>query len=393
MGEAKLANLTVLCFVSCYLPGFRSGGPLRTISNFVDQLGDEFDIRIVTRDRDAFDTEPYSSVQIDAWNKVGKAQVFYASKKTINLGCIAKLMRETAHDVLYLNSFFAVCFTTLPLLARRLGWAPKMPCVIAPRGEFSQGAIALKARKKRLYMRVTRMIGLYAGLHWQVSSGFEVSDVERELGSLATSISVAPNLPPAIEAEGLQAMSYRHRSDGPLRLIFLSRISPKKNLDFLLESLGRVSAPIELLIYGPIGESGYWRQCQTLISRLPANIHVDYRGEVIPVDVPKAFASADLFVFPTRGENYGHVVLESLATGTAVLISGGTPWQASEDKAVDVLSLKNPQEWVNAIECWAGFDRKQFAQMRAAALSYAQGYLETSTALEDNRTLFNKMVS
>lgn len=46
---------------------------MRTIVNFVDHLGDEFDIRIVTRDRDALDTEPYASVEVDAWNTVGKA--------------------------------------------------------------------------------------------------------------------------------------------------------------------------------------------------------------------------------------------------------------------------------------------------------------------------------
>lgn len=94
----------LLCFISYYLPGYRSGGPVRSIANFVDNLGDEFDIRIVTRDRDALDTEPYPNVQIDAWNKVGKAQVFYASDKTVNLRDIAKLMRDTPHDVLYLNS-------------------------------------------------------------------------------------------------------------------------------------------------------------------------------------------------------------------------------------------------------------------------------------------------
>ena len=40
-------HLVILCFVAYYLPGYRSGGPVRTIANFVDHLGDEFDIRIV----------------------------------------------------------------------------------------------------------------------------------------------------------------------------------------------------------------------------------------------------------------------------------------------------------------------------------------------------------
>ena len=109
----------ILCFVEYYLPGYCSGGPVRSIVNFVDHLGDEFDIHIVTRDRDALDSEPYPNVQIDAWNKVGKAQVFYASNKTINIHGIANLISVTHHDVLYLNSFFALVlppYLCLPVL-------------------------------------------------------------------------------------------------------------------------------------------------------------------------------------------------------------------------------------------------------------------------------------
>lgn len=114
-------------------------------------------------------------------------------------------MRETPHDILYLNSFFAFGFITLPLLARRLRWAPKNPCVIAPRGESSQGATVLKAWKKRLHMRVTRMMGLYAELHWQASSEFEASDVQRERGALATEISVALGVTPDIDQHNSEA--------------------------------------------------------------------------------------------------------------------------------------------------------------------------------------------
>lgn len=39
----------ILCFVKYYLPGYRSGGPLRTIVNFIEHFGDEFDIRIVMK--------------------------------------------------------------------------------------------------------------------------------------------------------------------------------------------------------------------------------------------------------------------------------------------------------------------------------------------------------
>ena len=70
------------------------------------------------------------------------------------------------------------------------------------------------------------------------------------------------------------------------------------------------------------------------------------------------------------------------------MISDRTPWQASADNAVEVLRLEDRDAWVNAIEHWAGFDREQFEKMRTAALSYAQSYLKTSDALEQNRALF-----
>ena len=74
----------ILCFVPHYLPGFRLGGVARSIANFVDQLGDEFAIRIICSDRDLNDSKSYSNIKIDSWNVVGKAKVFYPSKKTIS---------------------------------------------------------------------------------------------------------------------------------------------------------------------------------------------------------------------------------------------------------------------------------------------------------------------
>lgn len=389
MSTLPRAKPVILCFVAYYLPGYRSGGPARTIVNFVEQLGDEFDVRIVTSDRDALDHKPYSGVSIDAWNTVGKAKVFYTSARMVNLRGIAEIMNKTAHDICYLNGYFSYSFTALPLLARRLGLAPQKPCVIAPRGQFSKAAIAFKAWKKRPYMQATRLVGLYKDLIWQASSVSEANDVRRELGSLASVVAVAPDLPLAIESVELKkTKSYGTRPNGPLRIVFLSRISPMKNLDFLLETLRRVETPLEFTIYGPLRDSGFWNECQALISQLPHNISVDYCGEVAPTYVSKAFAGADLFVLPTLGENYGHVILESLAAGTAVLISDRTPWLASEDKAVEVLSLEDPAAWVKAIERWAGFDCAAFAHMRNVALIYAQQYLKTNQSLERNRALF-----
>jgi len=383
----------ILCFVAYYLPGYRSGGPVRTIANFVDHLGDEFDIRIVTRDRDALDTAPYPGVEVDAWNAVGQAQVFYASKETLTLPGVGRLLRDIPHDLLYLNSFFAFSFTGLPLLARRFGLAPKRLCVIAPRGEFSSGAIALKALKKRLYLTTAKAIGLYHGLQWQASSEFEAQDIRRELGTLAESIHVAPDLPPKLKTESDDPSEQQARAPGPLRIIFLSRISPMKNLDFLLAALQRISQPMNLTIIGPLLEPEYWGKCQRIIKTIKQPVTVDYQGEVTPLQVLETFARHDLFVLPTRGENYGHVILESLSAGTPVLVSDQTPWQDSGDDALQTLVLDSLEPWIKSIETWALLSESELLMRRKLAATYAYNYIRSSGVVEQNRQLFQGALS
>jgi glycosyltransferase involved in cell wall biosynthesis len=373
-----------------YLPGYNGGGPIRTLANMVSQLGGEFEFLIVTRDRDFLDTVFYDNVFIDQWNTVGQAKVFYASPASFSFLGVMRLLNETPHDVLYLNSFFSPVTTVLPLIIRRLGLYGNKPVILAARGEFSVGALALKATKKKIYIAFTKMTGIYRHLIWQASSEFESEDILRTLPNItvALNIMVAPDLLPLPEKSEAASVKINARSPGPLRVIFLSRISPKKNLDYLLSALSKVNVGVALTIYGPAEDAVYWLHCQSLIQTLPSHITVTYQGEVKHEQVPQTFAEHDVFIFPTRGENFGHVVYESLAAGTAVIVSNQTPWQTDPHGAVEVVALEQPDVWTSAINQWASFNDQAYTARRIAALSYAIRYVETSKAVEQNRSLF-----
>src|SRR3546814_16693596 len=78
------------------------------------------------------------------WVPVGKAHAMYLPPREQWLSTIAQILRDLDHNAVYINSFFDPQFATLPLIARQFGWAPSEPTVIlAPRGEFSQGALAI----------------------------------------------------------------------------------------------------------------------------------------------------------------------------------------------------------------------------------------------------------
>jgi len=381
---------TVLTFVGYYLPGHKSGGPVRTITNMVDHLGEELDFRIVTADRDFLDTAPYPDVDIDEWNRVGKAQVFYASPRSQSLVNLVRLIRGTPHDVLYLNSFFSPGFTLPPLLARRLGLIPRRPTVIAPRGEFSEGSFALKRWKKQPYKTAARALGLYRNLTWQASSEYEVKDIREAMESTAHRILVAPNLPPVPDAGGGVGQQRRRNPGDPLRVCFLSRISPEKNLEYALRVLATVRVPVEFNIVGPGQDQAYWEKCQRLIANMPEHVKVETHGGVQHAQVASVFADHDLFFLPTRGENYGHVIAEALAVGTPVLIADTTPWRELKEKGIGWdLALNDEGRFVSAIEEAATTTGEDYTDWRMRVLSYATERLGGREIIESNRRLFH----
>lgn len=384
-----MARPVVLTFVGYYLPGYKAGGPIQSIANLVAHLGDEFDFRIVTRDRDAGDNEPYPGIDAAQWLTVGKAQVCYQSPPDRTLSVIARLIGETPHDVVYLNSFFDRSSSILPLLARKLGLVPRRPVILAPRGEFSSGALGFESIKKRAFMAATRAVGLHRDVLWHASSEHEAADIRTVFGS-AASIHVASDLPRAVPERPIHTP---RTADQPLRVLFLSRISPMKNLTFALDVLERVEAPVVLSIIGPINnETAYWAECQTRIAKLPSHITVSYDGVVPAMEVPAAMAKNDLFFLPTLGENFGHVIIEALGAGTPALISDQTPWRDLDRAGCGwVEPLGDPQVFADHIDALFRERPDVVAARRVAASDYARRFAADSGVVEDNRRLFDRM--
>lgn len=381
----------ILIFVDYFLPGYRAGGPIRTIANVIAHLGNTFAFRVVTRDRDLGDAAPYPSVQVDQWNSRSGTEVFYASPESAQPHKLARLMRQTSHDLVYLNSFFSWRSAGLPLLLHWLGVVPRKPVVLAPRGEFSPGALALKAGKKRLYIRLTGWLGLYRHVCWQASSEQEADDIRRTLGRAAGRVRVAPNLlPPLAPADWGEAAVTAPPPGKALRLVFLSRISPKKNLAFLLQVLAGVDVPLSLTIYGPTEDAAYWQQCEALMAALPPHVSACHAGVLLPDQVPAALAGHDLFVFPTLGENFGHVIFEALKAGLPVLLSDQTPWKPTPDGAVQALPLGEVAPWHAAIRSQAGLMPAQCQTRRKAAAELAKVMIHSADRVAANQQLFQE---
>jgi glycosyltransferase involved in cell wall biosynthesis len=368
----KKTKPVILCFSSFYLPGFKSGGLVRSIVNFVDNLADEFDIQIICSDRDISDSKSYSNIKINSWNLIGKAKIFYASSKALSISSIIKLIRNTPHDILYLNSIFSLRFSIIPLLVRFFYRHLKQPCIISPRGELSDGALAQKKYKKFIYIKFAKYLKLHCNLLWLASSSNESSDIYKSFGKIVKKVEIISD---NFKFMSIPKNSIPKKRSKILRIIFLSRISPMKNLDYLLRVLSKVSEPLEVDIYGPIEDIRYWKKCQKLINILPCHIKVNIRGEVNSNNIQNTFLQYDLFAFPTKGENFGHVILESLSASTPVLVSNLTLWKS--DKLLGVKAIPLIEDvWVHEIESWAKLTTQELFERRKASLTRADYFIK-----------------
>tara|TARA_A100001035_G_scaffold234773_1_gene198013 strand:- start:2337 stop:3536 length:1200 start_codon:yes stop_codon:yes gene_type:complete len=374
----------ILCFNEYYLPGHKSGGPVRTIENFVEYFGDEYEISIVCSDRDYLDNEPYSIKDFNIWHRVGKAKVFYISKKNMRFRTVARILRNTSYDLLYLNGLFSYTFTILPLLIRKINHKHSIiPCIIAPRGMLSLNARKLKSSKKRIFLLVANFIGLYKNLFFQASNNSEKNDIANSLNYIKGNIFIAPNL---TTVSPINSSDIKVKKKGPLRLVFLSRISPMKNLDFLLRSLLKVTNPVNLEIYGNIDDENYFKECLDIKERLPSNIKVVIKGHIKNDQVQNVLLEYDLFVLPTRGENFGHVILEALAAGTPVLVSNKVFWKSDNEGGIQTLSLQE-NKWTNVITEWSSYSNEMLIKRKMAALNVANKYNSINKSFNLNRDM------
>jgi glycosyltransferase involved in cell wall biosynthesis len=376
----------VLVLGDHFLPGYKSGGPIRSIANLAACLGNEMEISIVTRDRDLGDTEPFAGVPIGMWHQHERSRVFYLSGGWTRKARLKQLLMDTDYDVLYLNSLFSSMFSILPLWWMTTRQVPRRTTVLAPRGELAPGAMRLKRWKKRAFLRAARTVGLHHKVKWHATSAIEADHLRTWFGNNAD-VQVAANFSAPIESLQGPVVS---KHSGALRVLFLSRICPKKNLLAALQMLRHPwRGQIEFQIAGPIEDAAYWRRCEAVTRSLPPEVTVRYLGPVTPDRVGWTIQQHHLFWLPTLGENFGHAVVEALAVGCPVLLSDQTPWRGlTADGAGWDLSLNRPSDFQQALQHCLDLDNADWLAMRKRVHDYARRHCVQAETKLHYRQLF-----
>lgn len=341
----------ILVLTEYYLPGFKGGGPIRSITALTDLLADGCDFSVLTADRDLGDLDPYPGSLLDNTRAQRREAICCYPASVSGLSGVFAALRQTNADVVYVNGLFSLRFNVLPLLLALVSKSLRNRIVVAPRGQLDAGALTIKPLRKRVFLNFLKLLGLPRKVVWHATSEREADVIRHHLPIPANRIHVAEN--PVMPVPLEKSTYARENQEEAIRCVFLSRISPKKNLHFLLAALRHYSGPILLDIYGPIEDATYWQRCERIIEGLPNAASVTYRGALEWEAVHSTLAAYDVLVLPTLGENFGHVILESLAVGTAVILSEHTPWQPTSNGAITVGDTDDPKQWAGQMEDWA----------------------------------------
>ncbi len=379
----KTKKPIILIFCDYYLPGYKSGGGMRTIVNTVERLHESFDFRIITRDHDGReDFQPYEDVEINNWNSIENAQVYYLSKDNIKISKLRELILEVDPDLLYANSFFAT-FSIFVAKLRKLKRIPKTPFIIAPCGELSDGALRLKSAKKQIFINYSKFFGIYRDIIWKASSELEKAEIKKISGK-SGKVFISPDLPPKMLNENYDPNHKVEKIKGEASLIFLSRFMRKKNFRWLLENLEGIEGNLRIDIYGPLEDVEYWKECLKIIENFPNNIKIEYKGSVPYEQTGEVLFQYHFFILPTIGENFGHVFLEALAAGCPLIISDRTPWLNLPEKGIGWdLSLEKPSDWNEIINQCIAMDKSEYEKTSSKARGFAVDWLADEKVEKD----------
>ena len=116
------------------------------------------------------------------------------------------------------------------------------------------------------------------------------------------------------------------KKSGELGLLYVGRISKEKNIDIAVAAIRKLSGegfPVRLLV---VGDGPYLRDLRQEVPE------ACFTGYLRAAELATAYASSDIFVFPSTTDTFGNVVLEAKAAGLPCVVSNrGGPCELVND--------------------------------------------------------------
>ncbi|QJB28890.1 glycosyltransferase [Limnospira fusiformis] len=225
------------------------------------------------------------------------------------------------YDLVHIHSLFSYVCTFGARKARQ----KSIPYVISPHGHFSPWVINQKRLKKNIYNFLLENANLKKASLIHCTTRLEQKYVgDFGIDAPTVNIPLGIHFPTAYPNAKIALRDKYNISVGietPI-ILFLSRIHPKKQLDFLLKVLANIQGENNFhLVIGGSGEPAYCQYIEGIISSLGLGEKVTFTGFVSGEDKQLLLYGCDFLALPSLGENFGIAVAEAMAAGLPVVIT------------------------------------------------------------------------
>ncbi len=273
----------------------------------------------------------------------------------------------------------------------------KIPYIVTVHGMLDEWSMQRKSLKKRTYLSLCgrKLFEHATTVHLTAESESEQASRWVPIGDREavqcyaldlTSYDPLPGPDPAYKA-------YPVISPEMKKVLFLSRIHPKKGVEFLLEAgalLRKEGLPIQLLIAGP-GEESYIKRLKSMASDLGIAEHTEFLGMVRGIEKRSLFQLSDVFVLPTYQENFGLVIAEAMACGTPVVTTRGTDiWREIERGGARIAEI-NGQSLADQIRDFVT-DKKLRDEIGQKGLYFVRAWLDRDNVVQGYERIYRAAI-
>lgn len=378
----------IALFIDWYIPAYKAGGPVKSIANLVALLKHKADFYIITGDRDEGNIISFNNIALNKWHSNDDYNVIYLSPKKQTIEEYTGILKTINPDLIYINGIYSNNFSIKPLLVSN---KLKVKTIIAPRGMLGAGALAIKPFKKKVFLRIFNYLKLYKNVAWHATDQTEKNEINQHIKN-CSKVFVIPNIP---VKPRLYILDTKIKNENKLKLVYISRISKKKNLNFILEILNEENTfhNIELDIWGPIEDEAYFKISNQLIRNINYNNNsnkVSYKGDLKWNEIESCLMNYDFFILPTLHENFGHSIFESIAVGVPILISDNTPWRNLQSNKIGWdLNLNNKADWIKALLYALKMKDDEYKLYAKNCINFANKWLNNQNLIDKYSELFN----
>lgn len=272
--------------------------------------GTEVHVLLHNDEHTEVDRQHFGDVPLHLYTALGPRNFSYSRD-------VAGMIRSIAPDVVHIMGMWLY----VGLVNLRYFAETKTPYIISPHGMLDPWQLNqsfVKNLSKKIALRLYERDNLNTAACIHALNRMEY-DAIRQFG-LKNPVTIIPN---ATQASQLPAAPANRRREKK-RLLFLSRIHPKKGLDILLDGWAKARAgrqEWELVIAGDSASPKYWDELQCRVEQLGIGDSCRFIGGQFDEAKHDCFQSADAFILPSYSEGLPVAVLEAWSYGLPVIMT------------------------------------------------------------------------